>query len=612
MILSELHNEKNLKTETGKLSFDGEFDVVIAGLGTAGSIALISAARRGLKTLGIEKLTCMGGSATAGGVTGYYYGLEGGLFEEIDEKAKVLQAGYMTEGGTFHADAKKYVLEDEALKAGAEISYETSVTGVFLEGRIINGVRCLTPQGIKNISCKILIDATGDGEVCAIAGCEFLYGRASDGCSQPYTNVRYMIKDNRNSMSNFDAGYINPLDGESVSCGILKGGCLHLKDRFEEDGRITFAAALNGGREGRLIAGDECLSFDDVIHGRVSDKPVFYEYSNHDTHSRDWAFETEILQKWLTVANLWGQNFTVPVPLGTMIPRGYSGLLSAGRCISLDHDMAQSVRMQRAMQKSGEVAGIVAALSLKMKLDIRDVPYELLRDELLKTGCLNGSFNGVLELTKDASSLKEILASVHPGIAIWSAFISKGSFEDKLSEWILSREENLSKHSALALGLCGNRKALPVLKRIVLERDMFIPDTKRSLRGHRMASAIYLLGELGDTELIEELAEIFKSDLPFDIRSNALTALLKIASRKPEQKEKISSLLLRILYSPDFKIELLMKVDITVENMTQYCRIFVAKHLDAWGIKHELGRMIKKEKLSLREKNLNRVDLKRK
>lgn len=123
-----------------------------------------------------------------------------------------------------------------------------------------------------------------------------------------------------------------------------------------------------------------------------------------------------------------------------------------------------------------------------------------------------------------------------------------------------------------------------------------------------MASAIYLLGELGDTELIEELAVIFKSALPFDIRSNAMTALLKIASQKPEQRENISSLLLSVLSAPDFKIELLMKVDITVENMTEYCRILVAKHLDAWGIKHELGGMIREDKLSLREKSLKFVE----
>jgi len=608
MILSELHNGKNLKTEIGKTSFDSEFDIIVCGLGTAGSIALIAAGRRGIKTLGIEKLNCMGGSATAGGVSGYYFGLEGGIFEEIDRKAKELQADYLTEGRAFHADAKKYILEDEALKAGTEISYGTSVIGVFLDGKKIRGLRCVTPHGMKNISCKILIDATGDGEVCAIAGAEFRYGRASDGCSQPYTNVRYMVKDGKLGYSNFDAGYIDPRSGKSVSDGITHAGCLHLMERVEENERIVFAAALNGGREGRLIVGEETLCFEDVISGRVTDTPVFYEYSNHDTHSRDWAFESEILQKWLTVANLWGQNFTVPVPLGTMIARGYSGLLSAGRCISVDHDMAQSVRMQRTMQKSGEAIAAAAALSLKMNVEIKDVPYQLLRDELLKSGCLNSSFNGVLELINDTEILKETLASVHPGIAIWTAYVNKGNFDDMLSEWILSREENLSKHSALALGLRGNPKALPLLKKIVMERDMFIPDTKRSLRGHRMASAIYLLGELGDTELIEELAVIFKSALPFDIRSNAMTALLKIASQKPEQRENISSLLLSVLSAPDFKIELLMKVDITVENMTEYCRILVAKHLDAWGIKHELGGMIREDKLSLREKSLKFVE----
>lgn len=42
------------------------FDVIIAGGGTAGVIAGISAARQGAKTLIIDKNRCLGGQFTAG------------------------------------------------------------------------------------------------------------------------------------------------------------------------------------------------------------------------------------------------------------------------------------------------------------------------------------------------------------------------------------------------------------------------------------------------------------------------------------------------------------------------------------------------------------------
>ena len=83
MQLCERIEKKVIKTKADENVFNDYYDVVIVGLGTAGSIAAIAAARKGLKTLGIERLNCMGGQATAGGVFAYYFGAAGGLFENI-------------------------------------------------------------------------------------------------------------------------------------------------------------------------------------------------------------------------------------------------------------------------------------------------------------------------------------------------------------------------------------------------------------------------------------------------------------------------------------------------------------------------------------------------
>ena len=85
-------------------SFEREFDVVVAGLGTAGAVAAIAAAETGVKTCAIEKLNFPGGSATSGGIASYYYGLPGGRFEKTDSAAQQLRAQAFIEGGCFHPD----------------------------------------------------------------------------------------------------------------------------------------------------------------------------------------------------------------------------------------------------------------------------------------------------------------------------------------------------------------------------------------------------------------------------------------------------------------------------------------------------------------------------
>lgn len=68
------------------------YDLIVAGLGTAGVYAALTAAKQGLRVLGIEKLNCCGGTGTAGDVHGYYFGTPGGIYEELDEKVREMES----------------------------------------------------------------------------------------------------------------------------------------------------------------------------------------------------------------------------------------------------------------------------------------------------------------------------------------------------------------------------------------------------------------------------------------------------------------------------------------------------------------------------------------
>jgi hypothetical protein len=65
-------------------------DVLVAGGGTGGALAALAAARRGCSTLVLKAGTCLGGIGTAGGIHSYYYGIQGGLQDEVDDRTAEL------------------------------------------------------------------------------------------------------------------------------------------------------------------------------------------------------------------------------------------------------------------------------------------------------------------------------------------------------------------------------------------------------------------------------------------------------------------------------------------------------------------------------------------
>ncbi len=56
MILRQYRDGVLCQTEARLSDFQQTYDVIVAGLGTAGAVAAIVAARRGLRVLGLERI----------------------------------------------------------------------------------------------------------------------------------------------------------------------------------------------------------------------------------------------------------------------------------------------------------------------------------------------------------------------------------------------------------------------------------------------------------------------------------------------------------------------------------------------------------------------------
>ncbi len=593
MQLSQRVNSAVQQVEVGDISFADEYDVIVVGLGTAGAIAAIAAAQRGCKVLGLESLHCMGGTHTTGAIQNYYFGSKGGFYETLDAQIREVEHdGYTAWGGT-NGELKKYFLEQNALQAGVAINYESTVIGVYRDGKTIKGLRWISPDGVQEAASKVVIDCTGNAEVCIMAGCEVRQGRAIDGQGQPFSNVIELIVKDRATKYYTDSGYVNPADGDDVSRAIIESATSpnHFKDYYDGENRMLRLTPLLGVREGAFIVGEDDVTFPKFQMGNVTREPMFFAYSNLDNHSKDVAFESEAQQDWIVAASLWGLNFSVPIPLGALIPKDFDGILAAGRCIALDHDIASCVRMNRDAQKCGEVAAAAAAIAITQNTPLSQIEYEAIAPQLRETGCLNENAAHFVDTSlpgledsksvawlTDENDIREALSGDKPGIAIWSSKRLGTAINAKLKDWITKpEEEKLYKNSAIALALQNDVAALPVLREMIRNRDSYVPLTSRRYNQAHGHSAIYLVGKFADRVIVPDLIGLlndrgaFKNchadaefvsdddDLYCQTFTLSLMALLRIGDKHADLRKSILCELKNIVYKNNFELSVTLK-----------------------------------------------------
>ncbi|NSW57296.1 MAG: FAD-dependent oxidoreductase [Armatimonadetes bacterium] len=172
------------------------YDVIVCGGGTAGSVAAIAAARRGVKTLIVEQFGFLGGSQTAALVLplmSYSTGGEKlvlGICEEINQRCNDLPGD--NEGMFFNPELLKYVLEEMVLEAGCDLSYHTYIIGATVRNGALRSIEVAGKSGRRELEAKQFIDCTGDADVAYLSGAPFESGRPEDGLNQS-ASLRFTV-----------------------------------------------------------------------------------------------------------------------------------------------------------------------------------------------------------------------------------------------------------------------------------------------------------------------------------------------------------------------------------------------------------------------------------
>ena len=536
----------------------GTYDVVVAGLGTAGAEALRQAAASGLKALGIERTNGMGGQGTVGCVS------FGG---SIPMRMRDLERACVT----------------------ADIAYEAVVTGARVEKNRLTGVTYLANGVARTVRTKIVIDATGNATLARLCGLPVRKGRAFDGVMAPCARAEtWLLKDGgfRPIYRNYPEDLTRTAEEYSASATMLARERHRFWQVQRQKGRMLKPAMLVGAREEARVVTEEILTLDDALSERPVPNPIFHAWEPEDlpVFYGDHAFESEATQNWKVLCGLPLFGYPATLSYGTLVAKGIEGLLVPSKHFGVSHDLGGGIRMQEQMRKTGIAAALAASVALRQGCALKNVPYAALKPLLERAGLLKPprktfvtSCHGyaftpfsddevIAALQQDVVKTTEWwyaksvnAPSERAAYAYWTAWkralsgapAEKCALADRLARE-LAKGGRFAGNFAVALGLMKDARAVPVLRELVAHPGGTMDPVVAKAFPNRI-KALLLLGRLDDatgvpllTKVIQDEARAFTADLlktwtfatpdlyRFQALSYALTSLKAILTRHPD------------------------------------------------------------------------------
>ncbi len=415
-------------------------DVVIAGGGTAGHIAAISAARAGVKTALFEAGSMLGGTMTDGGVfmPNHWHSpthtVVQGIGWELFNRSKEIEgirvkppnerfAGE-TPGYYSNINVPIYatVAEQAAVTAGVILHYHEFVGEVRADGdfwEVISYAR-----GIKRMTrCREIIDCSGDADVARALGLAYekapkrqpgslqyriegidlqqvwqgevqkIYEKAmAENRLQKgdwayfgiYPFLWYLQMGGHNSTHIYDCD-TSDADGQTAANIEGRKRMLRMFEfvRKEIPGaerailKTMFTRALS--REGCRVIGEHMITEAEFMRAEKYPDAICNAFNYIDLHNEDNGCDEIFHEK---------PTLIPTVPFRSLIPKDTRRILVAGRILSADRISFAGIRAQCTCMAMGQAVGAAAALAVKRNIASRDVPIKDIIDLTVEHGAI--------------------------------------------------------------------------------------------------------------------------------------------------------------------------------------------------------------------------------
>ena len=399
--------------------------VLVVGGGAAGTAAAVAAARAGAETMLVESRGCLGGLATNGLIIllltlddGHGHQVVAGLCQEVVDRVTARGAAFFPRpgewGSTDDALVAEYLrwglvwgsgphrvrysvaydpeefrlaLNEMCEGSGVRLLFHCWACEGLRDGDRVRGVTFQSKRGRFAILADVVIDATGDGDVFASLGAPFelekvlpwLWFRmggvtdveaafaAGAGCLQTVRRGQVLFPWGATDriVRKIDATDPADLTLAAIEC---RKKVMEAVDELRasvaafKEAHICEIASELGITESRRLLGEYVLTRADM------DRPI------EDAIGITGHWTKYGARYWL--------------PYRSLLPREFSNLLVAGRCISVDHRVHHATKEIPACMVTGEAAGTAAALAVERRVAPKDLDVKVLQGHLRKNGAI--------------------------------------------------------------------------------------------------------------------------------------------------------------------------------------------------------------------------------
>jgi len=317
------------------------------------------------------------------------------------------------QGFVCDVESTKLVLEQMCEEAGVHVRLHTRVVAALKnENNRLTHIVTESKSGREAWAAAVFIDATGDGDLAAQAGCEFAFGQEGTGVSQPmsmialvtgidaelcidYTRIETRSRNNLLNeikrggytpsysrpglwhirddlyilMANHEYG-VSALNADDVTRATLNARkeLHHIIATLRSLGgiwanlRLVATGAQIGVREGRRVRGRYEVTIDDVLAGKKHEDGICRVTFGIDVHLLN-PNQTKQFEHYMSQYK--GKHQPYDIPMRSLIARDVDGLLMAGRCISGDFLAHASYRVTGNAVTTGQAAGVIASLAVR-------------------------------------------------------------------------------------------------------------------------------------------------------------------------------------------------------------------------------------------------------